>query len=570
MSEVPRTVDNMLIDPWSFMSFKGRFQGNAGSTPWAAPNWVADKQDRRRLQAYMLLSSYTKNMAREWMDTVTSVTVSDPTARANAEAAKADRREYGDPGLLVSQIVASVVGQTWSVVVPGAEEPVEDRKEDQSGEPVESPEYVVSQALAQWAEDEHFKQKVLENEYQQVELGDSVMVIGWSEKRQRPVVNVWDPGFYFPVWSEDGSDDEGLDEEFPKKVHLAYEFTKRISGREENYVRRVTYELIDGTCFMSDGIWRLRRGAQTEDIFDFDEDKGEYRVRDVNIGVDFIPVVHFPNFWPGQTNWGISNLSMVLQILDDLQATDTDLQATSSIVGSPPMALSGVNAPRDRDGAVIHYGPKQVFETGDGDLSMLDNSKGLDALIKYTETLIERLSVNSKVPESMLGRVKPSDVPSGIALWLSFAPHSGMIGEMRMVRHPKYRLVLKFVQKFMLANSKIEEVVQAELSFGSYLPADKAEAMKMVVEAMNATVNPISLETAVEVLVEAGFPIAEAQAEVRRIEQRMYEDALTLTQVTGDINAGRRLLGYDDALLPPPPTEEEEPAPDDNFGGFGG
>lgn len=564
----PKDVNGLLIDPWSFASFKGRFSDSVNSRTWAAPTWVTDTQDRRRLQAYMLYESYCQNMARIWLDDT-----------ADEQDIKT-RREYGDPSMLVAQITSSVLGQDWNILVPGAEEPTKGSKDSQSGDPTPSPEWKALTTIREWAALEKFTLKILDNEENQCKLGDSVIVLGWDAKKKRVRMNVWDPGFYFPVWSDDGTDEDGFDEEFPSKIHLAYEFLRQIDGRDEPHVRRITYELAPRvededkedppmTCWMSDGVWRLRNHGIKDGIYDLSEDRAEWRVQDLDLKIDFIPVIHFPNLPTGSDQWGVSSLAPVLQIIDDLQATDTDLQATSAIVGSPPIALSGAQAPTDANGRMEAYGPRTVWALGDGSMDVLDVSDGLVALISMKAELLERLSINSRVPESMLGRIKPSDVPSGIALWLSFGPHSGMISVMRLIRDDKYSLTFKFIQRFMQANGVLETVVPCTLGFGSYLPADKMETIKMVVEAMNATISPISLETAVQMLLEAGIPIEDAATEIRRVESRMYEEALSLVQAVGDLNAGRRLLGYEDAATDNVPTDGPDPVEDEDEIDFG-
>lgn len=549
MSPEPSKLNQVVIDPWSYMTHKGRFSDSANSKAWAAPGWIADLQDRRRVQAYILLASYSHNMARHWLN-----------LPPDKEYQRDKHREYGDANLLIEQIVASVLGKGHGIMIEGAQEPIEDRTEAQGDEPpTPSPEWVQLQALKDWADKELWDEKVLENEHQQCELGDSVMVLGWDSKKQRCRVQVYDPGFYFPVWSDDGSDSEGFDEEFPRKVHIAYEFQRKVKDTYESFVRRITWELApkednpDGpdTCWMSDGTWRLRhlRGSE-QDIYDLSPEKADWRMFEEDIGIDFIPVVHFPNTPPGKNLWGTSSVATVLQILDDLSANDTDIQKAGAIAGTPPLALQGATAPVNSDGTISSYGPGTVWQTGDGKLSALEVADGLRALLETKNELLERLSINSMVPESMLGRIKPSDVPSGIALWLSFGPHSGMIDRMRLVRDNKYKIVLRFVLRFMQQNGQIEgELFQPKMHFGSYLPADKKEAMDMVVSALNAKVNPMSLETAVTTLMQAGFDIDDAQAEVRKIEKRMYDDALALAQVTGDLNMARRLLGYEDAVV---------------------
>ncbi|MFE4366915.1 hypothetical protein ACFRMN_01420 [Streptomyces sp. NPDC056835] len=67
-------------------------------------------------------------------------------------------------------------------------------------------------------------------------LGDGVMVLAWNPAKQRPTLRVYDPGFFFPQW-----DDE--DDDFPTKVHLAWELPADDDAGLKARVRRVTYEL---------------------------------------------------------------------------------------------------------------------------------------------------------------------------------------------------------------------------------------------------------------------------------------------------------------------------------------
>lgn len=529
-------INDVIVDPWSYLGFKEAFKDRRNDRAEYAPTWVTDYQDRRRLTAYTVLEAYFKNMSKVWL-------------RASDDE-KDTRREYGDPYLLVEQIVASILGETFEIQVAGAAEPVQDRLESQESEPSPTPEYEALVALQEWAKKEKFANKVVLSETNAVKLGDSVIVLGWHERKSRVRMEVWNPGFFFPVQSDDGADDDGFEEEFPSRVHLAYEFDRPFGDQRKRYVRRITYWL-EGTvedpsavqCWMSDGEWAINEGNRDFGVYDLEESKGVFRVRNLPLGIDFIPVVHLPNTQDDGSFWGVSSLAPILQIVDDLQATDTDLQAASAIVGTPPIAVSGLQATgRDQD----VYGPGTVWNLGDGRMSTLDTSDGLKELVNYKNELLERLSVNSRVPESVLGRVKPSDVPSGIALWLSFAPHSAMINNARRIR--KYDLVLEFVQKFMVANGdeNISGVVEAYLDYGSYLPADKMETLKMVVEGLNAKIPPISVETAVEMLVQAGVPVGDAQNEVRLIEKRLYAQAVDLGEATKDVNAARRLLGLPD------------------------
>ncbi|MFM9700186.1 hypothetical protein [Streptomyces europaeiscabiei] len=53
----------------------------------------------------------------------------------------------------------------------------------------------------------------------------------------------------------------------------------------------------------------------------------------------------------------------------------------------------------------------------------------------------------------------------------------------------------------------------------------------------------LSVETGVRMLINAGYPIDDAQAEIERIQSRAFEAAARLADATGDNAAVRRYLG---------------------------
>lgn len=544
----------ILIDPYTYLSYKKGFDSDDGRNTgsWVAPTWVGDHW--RRLMAYKLYESYYRNNGRAWHQNLT-------------DEDRSHRREYGDAGTIVDQVLSSLLGDDQSLVIPEA-----------SGD---NPDPAAEEQLAlllQWAEDERFDHKMIEAERSAIKLGDAVYVLGWNEEKQRPVLRVWDPGFYFPVL------DAMEDEEFPRTIHIAYEYevpTPGDKGAAKTYIRRITWELVDTaederfdatveynhawnenattmTVVYSDGSW-LRDNLKG-DFSDLDPSKATWRSRDVDLEVDFIPVIHVPNLVAESEHYGTSLLARPLQIIDDLINNDTDLQASSATTGSPPIAVSGVGLPRDRDGKITSYGPGTVWETGDGNATMIDTSRSLDALLKYDDHLLERLAVVSKVPESLLGRVKPNEVPSGIAITLSFTPHASLVKEMRLVRKAKYRLLLKFVTRFYMANDDLVEDFGAQLVFGSFLPADRQETTTVVQSLLNSDPPAISQETAVRMLMEAGFPIEDAVLEVRRIRENDFKAAGELLDASGDIQAARQRLGL--PSLPPELLENPDVPPE--------
>lgn len=519
------------LDPWSFLDFKDIM----GKDQKLAPTWVDEHW--RRLQAYKMLESFYKNLARKWMNPNLS------------DEQRASKREYGDPHLIVEQFLSSMLGDKFYPYVDGS-----------TGENASEEAKAAQAKLNEWWKKERMLGKVVEQERQTLKLGDGVWVLGWSQKKNRPTVRVYDPGMFFPVWRDDAVDDE-----FPDKVHIAYEFERLDStGSKRTYVRRITYELLayadaddgksrtlsvpwrengsDVTCWMSDGTWLVNE--DTKKVDDFDESKAVWRVQNLDLGYDFIPVIHQPCSEGGQEFWGVSVISTILQVFDDVINNDTDLQVASGITGSPVITVGGgASLPRDSQGRVLSYGPGTVYDVEEGSMNVLDMSRSLEALLKYSDYLLERVSINGRIPESLMGRIKPSEVPSGITLWLSFSAHSSFVLGMRQIREDKLSLLLRFVQRMWQKEDSGFVPMEATVKFGSYLPADKSEALTMVVSAMNSKIRPMSLVTAVNTLHEAGFSIEDATAEVERIRNEDYTSAMEYLEATADLNGARALLG---------------------------
>lgn len=553
MNDESTALGQIRLDTWSYLDFKRKFQfGHTGGGPENAllPMWVGGHL--RRLMAYVILESYYKNVGRLWIGEGTNV----------FDEHHASRREYGDPKTIVDQIVASLIGETQTLSIPDAE-----------GTDADPDAQDQHDTLSQWMQDENLAIKIVQCERQSVKLGDGVYALGWDDEKERPRLRVYDPGFYFPVLDEDD------EEEFPNKVHIAWEFEEwdpNDPRRMIRKVRRKTWELVDlpnggtalypwntkrstKTVMFSDATWNLNdlRGK----IENLDLNRAVFDVDRQDLGIDFIPVIHIPCRVNENEpeHFGTSALAAVLQVFDDLVSTDTDLQAASATTGTPPIALSGASAPKDSEGNVRSYGPGTVWETGDGTATVIDTSHSLDALTAYKNDLLSRLAVNSHVPEALLGRIKPNEVPSGIALTLSFTPHTSMIREMRLLRHSKYALMMKFVSRFFQQNGDLADVFPATIKFGSYLPSDQTETQTLVQNLLNA--KAISRETAIRMLMEAGFPIDDAVTELNAIQANDFDGADKLLTATGDVPATREYLQMEplsaDILAAPAPA----PAP---------
>lgn len=632
-----------LFDPWTSLDHKSEV-ATATTPSAAAPSWVG--KHARRLAAYKVLLAYQTNSARTFLTAALSDAIAGELTVeqvvALAEEARRARREYGDAELLVGRAVDALLGESVKVIVPDADhelpdepdlperpEPLADdadevarriaavrleRWEADALETVDSWERALAAFdagterqdwLRHWADQVDLPGKMVEAETDAVGLGDGVYVLGWSARRGRPELRVYDPGLYFPPVLP-GEDDD-LDEDYPGRIHLAWEFEQ--DGKR--WLRKVTWELgpilpatdddgeflldendavvlqqgdgFDGqgriarrypwqgpdespstlTCYMTDAVWDM--GAVRGGLADLDPSQARYRlneegrpIRDLDLFIDFIPVVHIPNVPASKQHFGVSILAAVAQLLDEIQATDTDLASAASLAGSPPIAVSGAG---ERAGAVATYGPGSLFYLGEGGaMSSIDTSSALSPLMEQLLALLDRFAVNSRMTAEGLGRVKASEVPSGITILLALAPALALVHRMRLVRRRKYRLLLRFVQRLAQAGGALPAGVNpdAEVVFGSFLPSDEKVVVELVTQLLDR--HGISRETALRWMVEAGLDVGDVTEELDRIRGEDFDGADKLSLIVGDAAAAEYLgrePGPDAPEAPPEVTLPE-------------
>jgi hypothetical protein len=567
-----------VLDLYAPLSHKEPLKNGTRAT--LAPSWVPEDH-WRRLTAYKILASYGLNCAREFLPSTVS------------EKSRNDRREYGDADLLVDRIRAGVLGDEPELVVDGADvDPPDEPDIPPAPEAVEGegPEAEVrrrifdsqmarwreqadtaveeweqtwtklpalqdrQQWLQDWADAEGYWAKLHEGEGDTVELGDGVYTLAWSAKAKRPVMRVYDPGFYFPALTDDETD-----EDFPSKVHLAWEFEKDA----KQYIRRLTWELVDveartlpwnseastTTCLFSDGTWPLKE-IGPNGLYDLGDSAAEWaqtedgvEARGLDLGIDFLPVVHVPNTPASRTHFGASALLVIAQLLDDIHRSDTNVQKAADLAAGPMVAMFGAGGTEDTEIA-IQPGTGFKFPK-DGRMDVLDLSAGLQQIMASNDSLRDLLSVNGRVPKAVLGRIDASEAPSGVALALSFSPFSQLVGAFRMTREAKHSLLLKFVQRLAQAGNVLPsgENPRARLAFGSYLPTDRAAVVEETTKLLQG--KAISTQTAVQGLVSAGFAIEDARGEVDRIHGENGAAAKDIADATGSEQAAADFLGIE-------------------------
>ncbi|MFD6149353.1 hypothetical protein, partial [Streptomyces sp. NPDC060243] len=331
---------------------------------------------------------------------------------------------------------------------------------------------------------------------------------------------------------------------------------------------RPSYE----TCYLTDATWDLGDLKGNVDIDSLPIEKATFATNPsgevldhLDLMADFIPVIHQPNTVPpAEEHWGQSSLAKALQVFDELQGTDTDSSRASATTGSPIFYLSGKNTSGRQYLAV---GPGTVLEGGEGGrMDTVNTAPQLAELRNHTHDLKERASNVVRLPAVSLGTMDPSKVPSGYALQLSLGPLDSLIAGMRLARAHKDSLLLKFVTRLHLAGQHPDwmgvPVLPVVLVRGPYTPTDKAAVLAQVTTALEA--GAMSLETAVRMLQEAGYPIDDIDQEIQQIDARSFEKARDLADALGSPDEVAKFLHRQAPAISPAPDPELPPAPGDS------
>jgi hypothetical protein len=590
-----------VIDAWSWLNYKPLYSDALGmpnrrAFPEAHATWVP-AADERRLAAYKLLTAYDKNQVAEL------------SAYVDGDAAR-DRREFGDPSMFVDTITSHVLGDEQTLTVPGAE----NAGGDQSTPEAETADRVQT-LLREWADEELLPMRLLQTERKAVALGDGVYLLHWDPDKQRVRVRTYDPGFYFPILDEDSDGTDFPDRihlawELPedKARHLPARL-RRITYHLD-WIRPATANGVDRTgrpvratvmseatdtqaaqpllglgdtldsqgsitrlypwseqpsyktVYLTDATWELGDLKGPVDIDNLPMDKAHFATNGqgelldhLDLYQDFIPIIHVPNTVPEPgEHWGESSLAKVLQVFDELSGSDTDSSRASATTGSPMIGISGqaVNAQQQ-----YAAGPGIVWTLGEGgSIGTVDTSKNLAELRNQVNDLKDRAATAARLPAVALGTADPAQFTSGYQMELALGPLDSLMSGMRLARDHADRLLPKMVQRLFQAGQHPDwvglPILPAKLIRGSYTPTDKAAVLEEVATARKAGL--ISLETAIRRLQEIGWPIEDAEEEIKRIDSRSFEDARNLADALGNPDEVAAFLGRQAPDQPQPPA----------------
>ncbi|MEW1565844.1 hypothetical protein AB0454_22995 [Streptomyces sp. NPDC093509] len=595
-------VKDAVIDAWSWLNYKPIFSGDLGmphrrAFPEAAASWVPPEHERR-LASYKLLKAYDHNQVGEL------------TSLLEGDSAR-ERREFGDPAMFIDKLTSDVLGSEQTITVPGAEGDQE-TAEAQAAEKVQT-------LLREWADEELLPLRMLQTERKAVGLGDGVYLLYWDGEKQRARVKTFDPGFYFPVVGEDddGSDypdrihfawelAEDKARNLPARVRrITYELDwirpQTANGVDETGRRPVRAQVMSEatdtapaapvlgrgdrvdaggsitrlypwsepgrpsykTCYLTDATWDLGDLKGPVDVDSLPLSKASFatnaegEVLDrLDLYQDFVPVIHVPNTVPEPgEHWGQSSLAKALQVFDELSGSDTDSSRASATTGSPMIGIYGkaINGQQQ-----YQAGPGLVWTLGEGGgITTVDTSKNLAELRSQVHDLSERAANVVRIPPVALGTLDPSKMPSGYALELALGPEDSLIAGMRLARDHADRLIPKFVQRLFLAGQHPDWAgitpLPAKIVRGAFRPTDKAAALEEIRNARKDKL--ISLQTAIRMLQDLGWPIEDAEEEIKRIDARSFDDARNLADALGNPQETADFLGRK------APAEQDPPAP---------
>lgn len=424
-----------------------------------------------------------------------------------------------------------------------------------------------------------------------IPLGDGVLVFGFDPNQGENgtvTVSSYDPGFYFPDLDDDSR-------QYPTTVSIAYEFNRYPDGVEKRYVRLIRYEL--GPLEPAAGT--VRRNVLGATVQDLDDDGqpipktadeidwpglGSDRVEDgqlvrdlpwgettaatcymttavfsktgmawhemtrdkadewerVDLGFNFVPVLHIPNEGNEDEHFGTSSLLNIVQLYDDLALSDKEIMLAAALAGTPLIAVGGTAAPKN-----ISVAPGAVIYTGEGRMDVLDTGASIPTLLSHNESLADRLAVNSEASDAVMGRTSGAQVPSGVSLRLSFGPFEQMINRLRMVRRRKLELAAKMAQRIAMIGGDLEPgpVYRGEVSFGPVTPTDTAEIVDIITKLLRD--NAISRSTGLSMASAAGIEFGQVEDELARIASEDHDGAKAMAEALQAEAPAYRYLGID-------------------------
>lgn len=484
----------------------------------------------------------------------------------NAEAGQR-LREYGDYALIVETSRDAVLGDQVSIEVPGSADA------DNAGA------IARQQLLDQWAQRERWASKIFRGETDAAAVGDCVYELRPDGDRLR--LRAHDPESFFPVWlSSEGEFEEAYLawEEDNNGQYLpegedpgplipdpsggllpVIDYTDLRNRDGEVVLYRRHYKVVDAdkardagadvltgsgrqkVCLVSAAWFQIEKDSRAATGWDrlkllgYEKTRDGREINNLDTGFDEVPLFYVPNKEATNQPWGLPEGESILHALLDLRQDHADLKENTFANAFPvlydenPPAAAGPPRP----GGVQHrteekYQPGRIYNGRK--LGVVDLSAGNELLLRHEEFLVGKALRNSRTSAILAGVQDAGQVPSGYAMTIAMIPTLSKTVAKRTTRRDKLGMMLKHVLRWHRDwadpadfghtggwPATMWDDDAAFPSFGSIIPMDKAQVAQIVRDLSIA--DRISDETAVAMLMAAGFPIDDAVAEIERLRE---------------------------------------------------
>jgi len=460
-----QNLTNQTIDIYPFLNLKPNTT-NLFNRIAVSFSWIPE-EFQRRIKAYTILSAYEANLSN-----IVRVTPED------------DQKEYGDAKFICTQLSNSLIGDDLKIVSIGNEE--------------------VEKFYSQWAEDELFFAKLVANEYKASNIGDEVFKLEYSEKLGRTRVSTVDPGFWFPfnlgernerhvfAWEEERNGETQIYKEEYRKG------SDRPGGSKSENV------------FVDAGYYQKSAGKDISSAdLKFVEYAKDENGRDINardLGVQFFPIIYIPNIYREGSDFGESDLTGIIRIIDELTNTYTDESKNARFMGLHQLWADAETfdmLPVDANGKkILKLGANSIIP---GQAGIVDNSALNKSLMEYENSLLEKAYKNSNLGQlgSGKGQTSSADRTTDI-VEMKGSILERFIKVKRLTRIPKYNKLLKYVAGFEMVkgspeNKKLfrkgrsQEVDKSKIGkiqFGNILPVDQTKLITNLSMVKDQMANP--------------------------------------------------------------------------------
>ncbi len=478
------------------------------------------------------------------------------------EAAK-KIRGYGDYSLVVETSRDAVLGDRIEIEVPGSSD------EGNAGAVARKT------LLDEWARRQRWASKMYRCETDAAAVGDCVYEL--RPNGSRLLLRAHDPESFFPVWENaEGDFDEAYlaweerntGQYLPSppanmadlhnrdgQVVLYRRHYEMLSVQEarDRGVTTVGARTRTEICIVTSGWFRIENRSGEKPVgferlerlgFELTEDGDP--IDSLDTGFDTPPLFYIPNREATGQPWGLPEGDVVLQTLLDAAQDQSDLKENTYANAFPVMydenpPVGAVPRPGQQQGHAAtrsqeKYKPGMIYNGRK--LGVVDMSHGNELLMKHEEWLIAKALSNSRTTLIAAGKLEGGEIPSGIALMIALLPLFAKTLPKRQTRKDKLGMMLKHVLRWHRDFGKAGDFFgsaedaanatatwpegiwsseEAYPSFGSIIPIDKKQVSEIVASLITA--GAISDETAVTMLLVAGFPIDDATKEVERLKE---------------------------------------------------